>query len=189
MANSDAYIEKAQINRRSIACDTPAPKLCSLANVIIVAQFRNLQSRIAKEYEKIVFGLAKNQEIDRRALAQKLTEMHFERTNGDLRRGHFRLHGQVLEIMPVNEEKIYRLSIDEKISLIEIVDPISRKILSETAELWLFPAKHYIAGEESRQKALAEIEKDLQTQLAVFQKENKLLEHERLSRRVKYDLS
>ncbi len=191
LANSDTYIEKeAQINeeidRLRHAC---TQALLTRKDVIIVASVSAIYGLGSpKEYEKIVLHLTKKQLIDRRELSQKLTDMYFERTNSDLRRGHFRLHGQVLEIMPVNEEKIYRLSIDEKISSIEIIDPISRKLLNETTDLWLFPAKHYIAGEQSKQKALSEIEKDLQEQLTVFKKENKVLEHERLSRRIRYDL-
>jgi len=191
LPNSDTFIEKeAQINgeidRLRHAC---TQALLTRDDVIIVASVSAIYGLGSpKEYEKIVLHLTKNQKLDRRQLSEQLIEMHFERTNADLRRGQFRLHGQVLEIMPVNEEKIYRLTIDETIEEIQLIDPVSRKFLKELADAWFFPAKHYIAGAEAKEKALAQIEKDLTEQLKILKKQKKVLEYERLSRRVKYDL-
>lgn len=191
LPHSDTYIEKeAQINeeidRLRHAC---TQALLSRQDVIIVASVSAIYGLGSPtEYEKIVLHLKKNQALERRALTEQLIEMHFTRTNADLRRGQFRLHGQVLEIMPVNEEMIYRFDIDDHIRSICLICPITRRILSEQPDAWFFPAKHYIVGEQTKQQAFDQIRAELKEQLAVFKKQGKLLEHERLQRRVKYDL-
>ncbi|MBP9695417.1 MAG: UvrB/UvrC motif-containing protein, partial [Candidatus Magasanikbacteria bacterium] len=103
-------------------------------------------------------------------------------------RGTFRLHGQVLEVMPVNEERIYRFDVSTKIDHIEQIDPVTRKVLREQEDVWFFPAKHYIASPSARERAFESINGELKDQLALFEKKGKVLEHERLKRRVKYDL-
>jgi excinuclease ABC subunit B len=98
------------------------------------------------------------------------------------------MQGQVFEIMPVNEEKIYRFEISKYIDLIEMLDPVTRKVQREQEDFWLFPAKHYVAGKEAREQAFHKIKSELQEQLEVFKKEGKPLEYERLKRKVQYDL-
>jgi len=191
LPGSDTYIEKeAQINeeidRLRHAC---TQALLSRQDVIIVASVSAIYGLGSpKEYEKIVLHLKKDQPLERRALMEQLVAMHFTRTNADLKRGQFRLHGQVLEIMPINEEKIYRFEIDDRIRSISLICPITRRRLSEPPDAWFFPAKHYIVGTETQAQALDQIRTELKEQLAIFKKQGKLLEHERLQRRVKYDL-
>ena len=96
--------------------------------------------------------LRAGQDLKRGELTAQLVEMQFERTNADLKRGQFRLRGQVLEIMPVNEEIIYRFEIDAKINLIELVDPITRKIKKQIEDAWIFPARHYVASPDLKAK-------------------------------------
>lgn len=191
LPSSDTYIEKeAQINeeidRLRHAC---TQALLSRKDVIIVASVSAIYGLGSpKEYERILLHLKQGQMLDRRAMLEQLIEMQFERTNADLKRGQFRLHGQVFELMPVNEEKIYRFEIGNRIELIELVDPITRKALKNIKDAWFFPAKHYVIGEEKKLEAIANIRRELKEQLESFTKQNKLLEHERLSRRVRYDL-
>ena len=191
LPSSDTYIEKeAQINeeidRLRHAC---TQSLLSRKDVIIVASVSAIYGLGSpKEYERILLHLKQGQMLDRRAMLEQLIEMRFERTNADLKRGQFRLHGQVFELMPVNEEKIYRFEIANRIELIELVDPITRKVLKDLKDAWFFPAKHYVIGEEKKLEAIADIRHELKEQLKQFAKQNKLLESERLSRRVKYDL-
>ena len=142
-----------------------------------------------KEYEKIVLHMRKGEKLDRRGMMEQLIEMQFERTNADLKRGQFRMRGQVFEIMPVNEEKIYRLELSAHIDHIEMIDPVTRKILKSSLEdIWLFPAKHYVASPEARERAFISIQTELEKQLAFFQNQGKVLEYERLKRKVSYDL-
>ncbi len=191
MPSSDTYIEKeAQINqeieRLRHAC---TQALLTRQDVIIVASVSAIYGLGSpEEYKKNTLHLFKNQKLDRREMLEQLINMQFERTNSDLQRGKFRLRGQVFEVMPINENIIYRFEISNRIDLIESLDPITRQTKRELPGLWLFPAVHYVINEDIKQKAFQSIKKELQEQLAKFKKQGKLLEHERLQRRVKYDL-
>ena len=191
MPGSDTYIEKeAQINeeidRLRHAC---TQALLTRNDVIIVASVSCIYGLGSPtEYEKIVLHLEQGQKLNRTEMLAQLIEMQFERTTSDLRRGQFRLRGQVFEVMPVNEEIIYRLEISERIDLIEMVDAVTRKVKHETSDMWLFPAKHYVAGPEMRERAFKTIKQELKEQLTIFEKKGKVLEYERLKRRVNYDL-
>ena len=191
MPTSDTYIEKeAQINeeidRLRHAC---TQSLLSREDVIIVASVSAIYGLGSpKEYEKIVLHLRVGDQLDRRGMMEKLISMQFERTNADLRRGQFRMHGQVFEIMPVNEEMIYRFEMGASILAIELIDPVTRKIKKLLEDAWFFPAKHYVTNEASRQQAIVSIRAELAEQLAMFERQGKVLEYERLKRRVNYDL-
>ncbi|MFH0857693.1 MAG: DEAD/DEAH box helicase family protein, partial [Candidatus Magasanikbacteria bacterium] len=191
MPGSDTYIEKeAQINeeidRLRHAC---TQALLSRKDVIIVASVSAIYGLGSpKEYEKIVLHLEQGQKLDRRGMLEQLIQMQFERTNADMKRGTFRMQGQVFEVMPANEERIYRLEIGDEIERIELIDPITRKIIREQEDLWLFPAAHYVIGDEERNRAFEGIKKELEDQLEYFKKKGKVLEYERLKQRVKYDL-
>lgn len=191
MPNSDTYIEKeAQINeeidRLRHAC---TQALLTRKDVIVVASVSCIYGLGSpKEYEKIILHLRRGDELDRRGMLEQLVEMQFERTTADLRRGTFRMRGQVFEIMPVNEEKIYRFEVSNFIEQIELIDPVSRKILREVEDAWFFPAKHYVASPEARTRSFKTIKQELDERLDFFQKKGKVLEYERLKRRVGYDL-
>ncbi|MBU1895965.1 excinuclease ABC subunit UvrB [Patescibacteria group bacterium] len=199
MPGSDTYIEKeAQINeeidRLRHAC---TQALLSRNDVIIVASVSCIYSLGSPvEYEKVVLHFENGQELDRRGMMERLIEMQFERTNSDLNRGKFRMRGQVFEIMPVNEERIYRFEISDKIESIEIIDPVTRKNVGRgssraartISDVWIFPAKHYVLNPDSREKAFKEIKKDLKERLEYFENKGKVLEYERLKRKTNYDL-
>ncbi len=191
MPTSDTYIEKeAQINeeidRLRHAC---TQALLTREDVIIVASVSAIYGLGSPtEYEKIVLHLEKGQSMQRHDMMQQLIDMQFERTTADLKRGFFRMRGQVFEIMPVNEERIYRFEISDKIEHIEVIDPVSRKVHREIEDAWFFPAKHYVVGAADRERAFVTIKEELKMQLEHFKKTGKLLEYERLKRRVAYDL-
>ncbi len=191
ISSSDTYIEKeAQVNdeidRLRHAC---TQALLTREDVIIVASVSTIYGLGSpKEYEKIVLQLEVGQKLDRRGVMEQLINMQFERTNADLYRGSFRMRGQVFEIMPVNEEMIYRLEVADHIVRIEQVEAISRKVRREQEDLWLFPAKHYVVGDKARTRAIGSIEAELKERLDFFKKQGKVLEYERLKRRVAHDL-
>jgi excinuclease ABC subunit B len=191
MANSDTYIEKeAQINeeieRLRHAC---TQALMTRKDVIIVASVSCIYGLGSPEqYRSIILRFEKGQKVNRQDVIRQLIDMQFERTNADLLLGTFRLHGQVLEVMPVNQKYIYRLVISDRVESIEIIDPIRRNILEEINEFIAFPAKHYIIDEPIKKGALEEIRRELEERLEFFKKEDKVLEYERLKRRVNYDL-
>lgn len=191
MPHTDTYIEKEamineEIDRLRHAC---TQALLTRKDVIIVASVSaiyNLGS--PKEYEQTVLHLRVGDDLDRRGMMEKLIEMQFERTNSDLKRGTFRMTGQVFEIIPVNEEKIYRFEITGRIESIERLDPVTRKVEREQEDVWFFPAKHYVASPAVKERAFEAIRAELEARLNEFELQGKLLEAERLKRRVNYDL-
>jgi excinuclease ABC subunit B len=191
LPSSDTYIEKeAQINDeidRLRHASTQA--LLTRKDVIIVASVSAIYGLGSpEEYGKTIFTFKKGEKISRQKMMRKLIDMQFERITGDLKLGTFRLRGQVLELMPADEKTIYRFVISDKIEKISILDFITREEKKETEEVSIFPTTHYVIKEEERNNALGNIRKELENRLKYFKKENKLLEYERLKRRVNYDL-
>ncbi|HBK34581.1 MAG: UvrABC system protein B [Candidatus Uhrbacteria bacterium GW2011_GWE2_40_58] len=193
LPRTDTYIEKeAQINQeidRLRHATTQA--LLSREDVIIVASVSciyNIGS--PQEYQQTVFHIkVEDEHIDRVFLIHKLIEMQFIRTNTDLQRGHFRSKGDVLELMPMNEEMIYRIIFeDESIREILLLDPVTRNKQGSIIDLWLFPAKHYVIGSKRKAQAITAIRQELEARLKELDDQGKVLEAERLSRRTRYDL-
>ncbi|OGD69017.1 excinuclease ABC subunit B [Candidatus Campbellbacteria bacterium RIFCSPHIGHO2_12_FULL_35_10] len=193
VAVSDTYIEKeasinAEVERLRHAT---TQSLLTRKDVIVVATVSciyGLGSPI--EYEKIHKKIQKGAKINRAEFIRDLVKLHFERTNADLEPGKFRVIGNAVEIMPVNEKVVYRIQIEgDLIYFIQKIDGVSQIILEEKDIYFLFPAKHFITNPEKKEKALQQIEKDLDKQLKKFEKEGKILEAERIKRRTKYDIA
>jgi len=190
---TDTYIEKeAMINEeidRLRHASTQA--LLTRKDVIIVASVSciyGLGSPI--EYEKVNMKVEIGLKISRLDFIRHLINIHFERTNADLTPGNFRAVGNALEIMPVNEKIIYRISFSNNvIESISKIDAISRRIISDESIFFLFPAKHFITNLEDKNKAIKSIKIELEAQLKKLKKGGKNLEAERLKRRTTYDLS
>ena len=191
MVNTDTYIEKeAQINQEIDRLrHASTQSLLTRKDVIIVSSVSCIYGLGSpKEYKNTLFELKVNQKIDRKEVLRKLINMQFERVKDDLRMGTFRLRGQTLEIMPVNKRVIYKLDISDKINLIETIDPIRRHIIEQNKIIYLFSSKHYVISEEKKKEAIKEIRSDLEKRLNFFKKNSKILEYERLKKRVNYDL-
>ena len=193
MPVTDTYIEKeAMINEeieRLRHASTQA--LLTRRDVIIVASVSciyGLGSPV--EYEKVNMKIAQGDRVERGKFLRELVNIHYERTNADLTPGTFRVVGNVVEIMPVSEKIVYRLQIvDNRIGTIQKIDAITRSIIEEPEVFYLFPAKHFITGEEMVKKSLKSIKSELGEQLKKFEREGKLLEADRLKRRTSYDLA
>ena len=143
-----------------------------------------------EQYEKVHVKLAVGAEENRSALIRKFVGIYFERTNADLNPGEIRAVGNAIELMPVNERAIYRVTFDGPvIARIECLDPISRAKTGEAETLFVFPAKHFVTNEEERNRALEDIRRELDEQLEKFKREEKLLEAERLKRRTLHDIA
>ena len=199
MPRTDTYIEKeAMINEEIDRLRHAATQaLLSRRDVIIVASVSCIYGLGSpEEYKETVLhlfsgiaGKGGSEKLSRTELFRRLISMQFERTNTDLKRGHFRAHGDVVEIMPTNEEIVYRLVMSEdQIDSIQQLDPITRKILDTKTDIWIFPAKHYVISQERKEDAIKSIRAELGVQLAKFEKNGQVLEAERLSRRTRYDL-
>jgi excinuclease ABC subunit B len=121
---------------------------------------------------------------------RRFIELHFERTTADLKPGAFRAVGNTIEFIPASERVLYRVEYSANIidRILEL-DPISRVIKSEPESVFVFPAKHYITPEDVRTAALHDITVELKEQLAYFEKQEKLLEADRLKRRTRQDIA
>jgi excinuclease ABC subunit B len=122
-------------------------------------------------------------------LLKSLVAMQYARTTSDVSRGQFRMRGETFEIMPVNQNLIYRLEMQgQVIRSILVIDPVTRRVQEEAKEAWIFPAKHFVTKPAELDRAIKDIRAELKDRLAFFEKEGKLLEAERLERRTKFDL-
>lgn len=193
MPTSDTYIEKeAMINEeidRLRHASTQA--LLTRKDVIIVASVSciyGLGSPV--QYEKVHKKIEHGFKIARAEMLRLLVSMQFERTNADLTPAHFRAVGNTIEIMPTNERVIYRLGFsNDTVSSITKIDAVSRAIIEEPQEFFLFPAKHFVTPPEERERAVRDIHAELKEQLKQFEKEGKFLEAQRLKRRTEQDLA
>ncbi|MBI4256926.1 excinuclease ABC subunit UvrB [Candidatus Uhrbacteria bacterium] len=201
MPRTDTYIEKeSQINEEIDRLRHSATQaLLSRRDVIIVASVSCIYALGSPdEYKQTVLhvqggkgglGGEGGQGLNRNEMLRQLTQMQFERTTADITRGHFRARGDIVEVMPMNEEVVYRVTFeDEKVVDIQSLDPVTRKFIDTLHDVWIFPAKHYVVSQPRQKEALREIRQELVERLATFDKEGKVLEAERLSRRTRFDL-
>jgi len=193
LPGSDTYIEKdASINEeidRLRHASTQA--LLTRRDVIIVASVSCIYGLgNPSEYLEQYFLIKTGDTWGRQELLQNLVSRYYERTTADLKSGTFRAIGNSLEIMPPSEKEIYQLElIDGKIGGIKKLDAISRAIITEPKEFFLFPAKHFITPADERRRAVAAIKEELAEQLKKLERVGLLLEAERLKRRTNYDLA
>ena len=141
------------------------------------------------QYEGQLLVLRTESEINQREALSRLIDMQYERNDMVLSRGKFRVKGDTIEIHPAYEETIFKISLfGDDVEKITEVDPITGDKIRDLDELIIFPATHYMADTEVMNRAIKGIEKELQASLKIFEKENKLLESQRLRMRTEYDL-
>ena len=143
-----------------------------------------------EEYENKVLTLSINEEIDRDTVIQKLIDMFYERNNMELKRGTFRVKGDILEVMPVNmHSKAIRIEFfGDTIEKIYEYDTVTGVISQNKKSITFFAASHFVTSEEKIKIAVENIRLELKERLEYFKKENKLLEYQRLNERTNYDL-
>lgn len=190
---TDTYIEKeAMINEeieRLRHASTQA--LLTRKDVIIVASVSCIYGLgNPEEYEKVNLKISKGDSLSRADFIRELIDIHYSRTNADLKPGTFRALGNAVEIMPVSERIVYRVELEGGIvSVIKRIDAVSQTIINEVETFFLFPAKHFITGDEMVEKALRSIKSELDDRLEELKNAGKVLEAERLKRRTTYDLA
>ncbi|MBN2001859.1 MAG: excinuclease ABC subunit UvrB [Anaerolineae bacterium] len=188
----DLYIEKdADINdeiERLRLAATAA--VLSRRDTIIVASVSAIYALgDPKEWGRVLLKLENGQAVRRETVMRHLVSIYYSRNDLEFRRGTFRARGDVLEIRPAYTETAYRVSFwGDEIEKITEVDPLTGEILATPPEIEIFPAKHYVASEESVKEAIEAIEKELEDRLAELNGQNKLLEAQRLEQRTRYDL-
>lgn len=143
-----------------------------------------------EEYMKKTLSLTVGEHIDRRVIIDKLIAMQYDRNNYELKRGTFRVKGDVIEIIS-NEQKNkgYLITLfDDEIENITEIDPITGTVLNSKNTITVFPASHFVTSDDKLKKAILRIEDELEQRLVYFKENDKLLEYQRLKERTKYDL-
>lgn len=191
--SSDTYIEKdASINDEIDELRHAATSsLIAYDDTIVVASVSCIYGIGEKEeYERQMLTVKTGEKVSRDKVIEKLVTMLYERNDFELTRGTFRLRGDTLDIMmPSRHEEIIRVEFfDDEVDRISIVDPITGVIKEARKAVSIFPASHFVTSEVKREKALVTIKEELDQRLAVLEKENKLLEYQRLKERTLYDL-
>ncbi|MGK2949609.1 MAG: DEAD/DEAH box helicase family protein, partial [Acidimicrobiales bacterium] len=192
IASSDTYIEKDssvndEIDRLRHAATSA---LLTRRDVIVVASVSCIYGLgTPEEYKDNLLHVQVGDEIDQRKVLRKLVDMQYERNDMNLVRGKFRVRGDTIEVHPAYDEHAVRIELfGDEVERIQQVDTLTGEQVAVLDELVLFPATHYVTGEERMRKAIERIEAELQQQLATFEKEGKLLEAQRLRMRTQYDL-
>lgn len=189
---TDTYIDKeAMINEEIDRLRHGATTaLSTRRDVIIVASVSCIYNLgVPMSYQEASIHLEKDKVMVRADFISQLIKIHFERTNGVLKRGQFRLRGNNFEIKPVNEDITYRIEIEDQIvKEISVIDNVSQNILENLKEILIFPPKHFISSEPQTKEAIKNIQEELKERLSYFKKHKLYLEEERLRRRTRYDL-
>ena len=193
VAKTDTYIEKdASINDEIDELRHAATAaLLKNKDVIVVASVSCIYGiGEIEEYENKTLTFSVGDNVNRDKMLEKLVEMLYERNNLDLKRGSFRVRGDVLEIVPIGQHgKAIRIDFfGDEIEKISEFDTLTGAITSNKKNYTLFPASHFVTSEDKLQLAVANIREELDERLKYFLKNNKLLEHQRLKERTNYDL-
>ena len=193
VAKTDTYIEKdASINDEIDELRHSATSsLLNRKDVIVVASVSCIYGIGEKEeYFKKMLTLNVGDCVKRNDVLEKLVEMLYERNNLDLKRGSFRVRGDILEIVPINQHN-HSIRIEffgDEIDKILEVDILTNKIINSKKSISIFPASHFVTSEDKLKIAIKNIQEELNQQLEKFKSENKLLEYQRLQERTNYDL-
>ncbi len=188
----DIYIEKDasrndDLDRLRLAATT---HLVSRRDVVIVASVSAIFGLGSpNEYKAAVLTLRKGEQIDRQDFLRTLTDLQYTRNDYELKRGSYRVRGDVIELHPAAEEFAYRVELfGDEIEGLQFIDPLTGELLADEDELMVFPAVHYVMPEDRLESAVAGIKDELATQLMHLRSQGKLLEAQRLEARTKYDL-
>jgi excinuclease ABC subunit B len=192
LPSSDTYIEKdSSINDEIDRLRHSATSaLLTRRDTIVVASVSCIYGLGSpEEYADRILHLQRGAEQDQRAILRRLVDMQYERNDANLVRGKFRVRGDTIEVHPAYEEHAVRIELfGDEIERITTVDTLTGEQLGAPDELVIFPATHYVAGDDRMKVAIGGIEAELQERLAWFEKEGKLLEAQRLRMRTSYDL-
>lgn len=191
--SSDTFIEKdASINDEIDKLRHSATSsLFERNDVLVVASVSCIYGLGSpEEYRKHMLSIRLGTEIDRDALLRELVDMQYARNDIDFQRGTFRVRGDSVEVIPASREgECLRIEFfGDEVDRIREVDALTGEILGDREHIVIFPASHFVTGEEKLQKAIKRIEAELQEQLTFLRSENKLLEAQRLEQRTNYDL-
>ncbi|MCZ4247836.1 excinuclease ABC subunit UvrB [Bacillus amyloliquefaciens] len=190
---TDTFIEKdASINDEIDKLRHSATSsLFERRDVIIIASVSCIYGLGSpEEYREMVVSLRPEMEIERNELLRKLVDIQYARNDIDFQRGTFRVRGDVVEIFPASrDEHCIRVEFfGDEIERIREVDALTGEILGDRDHVAIFPASHFVTRAEKMEKAILNIEQELEERLKVMHENGKLLEAQRLEQRTRYDL-
>ena len=193
VAHSDTYIEKdASINDEIDKLRHSATAaILERDDVIIISSVSCIYGLgDPEDYRKLMLSLRPGMERDRDDIIKKLIEIQYERNDINFTRGTFRVRGDILEIFPANnDERAIRIEFfGDEIDRITEIDYVTGKIVGTRNHVVIFPASHYVTTPERVEKAVIEIEKELEERVKSFKGDDKLLEAQRIEQRTKYDI-
>ena len=142
-----------------------------------------------EEYRGNLLELHVGVDYDQRSILKRLVDLQYDRNDIELGRGNFRVRGDTIEVQPAYDETVTRIEMfGDTVERITVVDQLTGETIQVLNEVLIFPATHYVAGDERMRKAILGIENELQLQLKQFEQEGKLLEAQRIRQRTQYDL-
>ena len=190
--HTDTYIEKdSSINDEIERLRHSATQsLLTRPDTLIVASVSCIYGLGSpSDYIEMSAKVRVGEEIDRDLLLRKLVDMQYRRNDTNLVRGTFRVRGDTLEFVGVDEELVHRIEFfGDEVEAINVVNQLTGEYLESKDELLIFPAKHFITPEEKLRRAIRSIEEELEERLKWFRDQGKLLEAQRLEMRTRYDL-
>jgi excinuclease ABC subunit B len=192
IARSDTYIEKDSSRNEEIdrLRHRATASLLTRRDVIVVASVSCIYGiGSVEDYMGESLDVKPGQAIRREIFLRKLTEMLYERNDYDLGRLRFRVRGDVVDIVPASEEKVYRVEFfGDEIDRVLELDGVTGEILGSRQELKIFPASHYITPHAKMELALRDIEAELEERVRWFEEHGRLLEAQRLRQRTMFDM-
>ena len=189
---ADLYIEKeATINDELDKLRLSATKsLFERRDVLIVSSVSCIYGLGSPEaYYGMLLFLEKGQKIKRQDITRKLVEILYERTDGDFRRGTFRVRGDVIEIYPTYDDMAYRIELwGDQVEALSQIDPLFGTVKQTYVRLPIYPKTHYVMKEETRASAVDSIRKELAWWEVELEKQGRLVESQRVHQRTMFDL-
>ncbi|MFE5309197.1 excinuclease ABC subunit UvrB [Isoptericola sp. NPDC056573] len=192
IAQTDTYIEKdSSINDEVERLRHSATSsLLTRRDVIVVASVSCIYGLgTPQEYVDRMVRLDVGDVVDRDDMLRRFVQMQYTRNDLAFTRGTFRVRGDTVEIIPVYEELAVRIEMfGDEIESIQTLHPLTGEVIRNEQSVYLFPATHYVAGPERMERAIGGIEAELADRLADLERQNKLLEAQRLRMRTTYDI-
>jgi excinuclease ABC subunit B len=189
---SDTYIEKTSAINEEIDMlrHSATRSLFEQQDVIVVASISCIYGLgTPAEYLKAAIPLKVGMSIDQREMLRQLVSVQYSRNDIDLKRGNFRVRGDVVEIGPAYEDRIVRVEFfGDEIEAIRFVDPLTGELLNSVGGLNIYPARHFVTPEDTLEDACADIDAELKQRIVDLETNGKLIEAQRIDQRTRYDL-
>jgi excinuclease ABC subunit B len=189
---TDTYIEKdSSINDEIDRLRHSATQaVLERRDVIVVASVSCIYGLGSPaEYKRTILTLREGESYELDEILHRLIDMQFSRNDTALQRATFRVRGDILEIQPADEEVVIRVDFfDDTVERILIVDPVTGEVLGRQPQITVYPGTHFVTSPATLERALAEIEQELNERIEFFKRQGRLLEAQRIEQRTRYDM-